>query len=93
MFDILIEENTARFSGRLDASQVEKAREVLDGVNRSVEFDFADLDYISSAGIGVIVITFKRLSDAGNSLKLKNLNPNIRNVFRYAGLDKVIVIE
>ena len=81
------------FSGRLDASRVDKARSVLQQVNSTTVVDFKDLDYISSAGLGVLLGAQKRLSESGHSLKLINLNKHIRDVFQYAGFDKIFVIE
>ena len=94
MFEIqVLDEGTVRFSGRFDASQEEKATAALKTVNRSVTVDFAELDYISSAGIGVIIEAWKRLNNSGHTLRLVNLNPRVRNVFAYAGLDKLLQIE
>ena len=94
MFDIAVVENgLIKLSGRLDASQTERARAVLKTVDRSATADFSDLDYISSAGLGIIVETYKRLRDAGHGLKLIHLNPRIRSIFTYSGLDKVLQIE
>lgn len=94
MFDITVDQQgTVRVSGRLDASQVERAENELAKVNGSAVVDFAKLEYISSAGIGVILKTYKRLHDAGLSLRLVNMSRRIRNVFEYAGLDRVLTIE
>jgi len=87
------ENNTTYLSGRLDASQVPAAAAVLEKITTSTVIDFTDLEYISSAGIGELLAVLKRLSDSGHSLKLVNLNKHIRDVFGYAGLDKVFVIE
>ena len=80
-------------SGRLDASQVESARGVLLGLNESRVVDFAKLDYIASAGLGVLLATQKKLSAKGCSLKLINLNSHIRDVLHFSGFDQVFEIE
>jgi anti-sigma B factor antagonist len=80
-------------SGRLDASQVEKVRDQLKTVTTSCTVDFTSLEYISSAGMGVLLGTQKRLADSGQSLKLVNLNRHIREIFRIAGFDNVFPIE
>ena len=80
-------------SGRLDASQVERVRDQLKSVDSSCTVDFASLDYISSAGMGVLLGAQKRLSDRGHSLRLINLNRHIREIFRIAGFDNVFSIE
>lgn len=84
--------NEIMLTGRFDASQVEKAKMVFDSVANSCEVDFTDLEYISSAGLSVLLVTQKRLSKSGKSLKLTNMNKHIRDVFRYAGFDTVFEI-
>ncbi len=82
-----------RFVGRLDASQAGRARAELDGISESCMIDCAALEYISSAGLGALLATQKRLSDAGHTLTLAHLNTHIRDIFRIAGFDAVFPIE
>jgi len=94
MFDIeAVGEGRIRLVGRLDASQTEKATTALKALAGPLTADCSALEYISSAGIGVILETYKRLHDAGHTLTLAHLSPRIRNVFAYAGLDRVLQIE
>lgn len=94
MFDIeTVGEGRVRLVGRLDASQTEKAAVALTGLRGPLTADCSALEYISSAGIGVLLETYKRLHDAGHTLTLAHLSPRIRNVFVYAGLDRVLRIE
>jgi len=82
-----------RLSGRLDAAQVDRVRDEMKSVQGSCVVDFANLDYISSAGMGVLLGVQKRLSDAGHSLTLVNMNRHIREIFRIAGFDNIFRIE
>jgi anti-sigma B factor antagonist len=94
MFEIrILNGSQIKLIGRLDASQAENATAALKGLATSATADCSELEYISSAGIGVIIETFKRLRDAGHTLTLASMNPRVRNVFAYAGLDKVLRIE
>jgi anti-anti-sigma factor len=94
MFDIRRGTNhEVILSGRLDASQVERVREEMKSVLASCVVDFKDLEYISSAGMGVLLGVQKRLSDRGHALTLVNLNRHIREIFRIAGFDNVFKIE
>ncbi|MFQ5676608.1 MAG: STAS domain-containing protein [bacterium] len=86
-------EKEIRLKGRFDASQVETAKPVFDKVSQSSVVNFEDLDYISSAGLSVLLVTQKRLQESGKSLKLQNMNKHIRDVFRYAGFDTVFEID
>ena len=51
------------------------------------------LEYISSAGLGVLLSTHKRLMSARQGLELVNVNPHINDIFRYSGFDKLFVIR
>lgn len=94
MFNIkIVENNVIMLSGRFDAAQEEKALRVLNKINESYTLDFKDLEYISSAGLGVLLVTQKRLNEAGHQLKLIKMNNHIRDIFRYAGFDMIFDIE
>ncbi len=94
MFDIQqTEDGAIQLSGRFDASRVEKAKEILDRVVASAVLDFKELKYISSAGLGVLFSTQKRLIASGHGLKIKNLNPHIKEIFTIAGFHKIFEIE
>ncbi len=94
MFDATINgAEELRLQGWFDASQVEKAQTVFDKLDSSIVVNFKDLEYISSAGLGVLLKTQKRLKGKGCALKLINMNKHISDVFRYAGFDQIFEIE
>jgi anti-anti-sigma factor len=94
MFDIkLAGDDRILLSGRFDASQVDKANAVFGGIKTTCVVDFKDLDYISSAGLSVLLATQKRLSQTGQCLNLRNMNVHIRQVFDYAGFHVIFKIE
>jgi anti-sigma B factor antagonist len=94
MFDIRsTESGVVMMSGRLDASQAERARAVLRTITESCVIDLSNLEYISSLGLGVLLEAQKRLGDAGQGLTLRNLNEHLREVFHLAGFDSVFKIE
>jgi anti-sigma B factor antagonist len=78
--------------GRLDAAQCEKALAFLDAVEQPREIDLAGLQYISSAGLGVLLKTQKRVMAQGGGLRLVNVNAHINDIFRYAGFDKIFEV-
>ncbi len=80
-------------SGRLDAAQAPKAQEFLDQMLDECTVDMAALEYISSAGLGVLLKTHKRLMVNASGLKLINVNSHINDIFRYSGFDRLFVIE
>jgi len=94
MFEIrVLEPGTVRLAGRLDASEAERVAQELQTIQGSIRLDCSELDYISSAGIGVLIELFKRLQTSGHTMTLVNLLPRVRNIFRYAGLDRLLTIE
>jgi anti-sigma B factor antagonist len=94
MFEIRIDDhNEVKLTGRFDASQTDTAKKVFQEISESTRVDFKNLDYISSAGLGVLLMTQKRLKDADQELILINMNDHIGEVFRYAGFDMIFKIE
>lgn len=94
MFDIDFNNSGAVvFSGRLDAAQAAKAQEFLDRILDECIVDMSALEYISSAGLGVLLKTHKRLMENSTELKLINVNSHINDIFRYSGFDKLFIIE
>ncbi len=79
--------------GRLDAAQSPHAQEFLDAVAEECVLDLGKLEYISSAGLGVLLRTHKRLMAGGQGLKLVNVNSHINDIFMYSGFDKLFEIE
>lgn len=80
-------------TGRLDASQSPAAQAFLDGVGGTVTVDCSRLDYISSAGLGVLLKTQKRLSASAGKLRLIGVNRHLQDIFRYSGFDQLFEIE
>jgi anti-sigma B factor antagonist len=79
--------------GRLDASQTEKANVVLAQITTSTTLDCKELEYISSAGLGILLATQQRLNASGNGLRLINLNKHIRDIFMFTGFERIFTID
>lgn len=93
MFEIEFgDEGEVIVAGRLDAAQAEKAQSFLDRIPAPRVLDMRRLEYISSAGLGVLLKTQKRLMASGGGLKLINVNHHISEVFRYSGFDKLFEV-
>jgi len=94
MFEIAMRENgTVMLSGRLDSAQAARAQAFFDTVESPQVLDFGELDYISSAGLGVLLIVQKRLMSRGGGLTIVNVNKHISDIFRFSGFDKIFRIE
>jgi anti-anti-sigma factor len=93
MFEILLaEDGSVVMEGRLDAAQAVKAQAFLDNVAGQCVLDLGKLEYVSSAGLGVLLKTHKRLMGTGNGVRLINVSHHIHDIFRYSGFDKLFEI-
>ena len=86
-------DGTVVIVGRLDAAQCPAAQGFLDRVQGSATLDCSRLEYISSAGLGVLLKTQKRLMAGGGKLRLAKVNKHLQDVFRYSGFDQIFEIE
>lgn len=80
-------------AGRLDAAQAASAQAFLDGVNGATTLDCSRLEYISSAGLGVLLKTQKRLMASGGKLRLVAVSRHLHDIFQYSGFDQIFEIE
>ena len=93
MFEIVLQDDgIVAVEGRLDAAQAVKAQTFLDQVEGQCVLDLGKLEYVSSAGLGVLLKTHKRLMGAGSGIKLINVSNHIHDIFRYSGFDKLFEI-
>ena len=84
---------TVVIAGRLDAANSPVAQKFLDGVTGMVTIDCSQLEYISSAGLGVLLKTQKRLLKDGGKLRLIGASRHLCDIFQFSGLDKVFDVE
>ena len=81
--------------GRLDtltAPELEKVlKESLDGVEVLV-IDLEKLEYISSAGLRVLLSAQKVMNKQGE-MKIKNVNETISEIFEVTGFSDILTIE
>ncbi len=86
---------TIALEGRLDTTTSPQLETMLAtelaGVTELV-FDFTKLDYLSSAGLRVLLSTQKRMNSQG-SMKLRNVNATVKEVFDITGFADFLTIE
>jgi anti-anti-sigma factor len=81
-----------RLAGRLDAVQAPAAEAALEPLQGIVTLDCTDLEYISSAGLGVFLKTHKRVAAGGGRVRLAGLRHHVRDILRYSGFDAIFEI-
>ena len=59
----------------------------------SLIFDFKNLEYISSAGLRVLIATQQKLNKENIPMLLRNVNDSIKEIFNMSGFDKLLKIE
>jgi anti-sigma B factor antagonist len=79
--------------GRLDSAQCAAAQSFLDKAQGTVTLDCSGLEYISSAGLGVLLKTQKRLMASAGKLRITGVNRHLRDIFQYSGFDQIFEIE
>ena len=86
---------TVALDGRIDtltAPQLEsELKPLLNGITELV-LDFAQVAYISSAGLRVLLATQKRMRTAGGSLMITNAVPAVREVFDITGFSDILTL-
>lgn len=81
--------------GRLDtttAPQLEAELKQNLGDTKELVLDFAKLEYISSAGLRVILAAQKAMNKQG-SMVIKNVNSTVMEVFEVTGFSDILTIE
>lgn len=86
---------TVALEGRLDTMTAPKLEEELrgsvDGVSRLV-FDLEKLEYISSAGLRVL-LAMQKLMNRQGAMLLRNVNEAVMEVFEVTGFSDILRIE
>lgn len=93
--NIINDEAVFSLEGRLDtitAPELEKALQESMGGIKSLAFDFGKLDYISSAGLRVILAAQKLMAGKGE-MKVCNLNETVKEIFEVTGFSDILTIE
>lgn len=86
---------TLEIKGRIDTKSAPQLEEIisssLDGV-RLLVMDFEGVEYVSSAGLRVLLIAQKAMNRQGD-MKVRNVNPDIMEIFEVTGFSDILTIE
>lgn len=85
---------TVALKGRLDTVTSPELQSELDKFADATEmaFDFSALDYISSAGLRVLLAANKKCMAAGGSLTISGANAVVKDVFDMTGFSDILTI-
>ena len=86
---------TVALSGELDHFSALNIRHELDELLsdpavRHLMLDMADLKFMDSSGIGVILGRYRILAARGGSVWVRNMNPQINRIFQLSGMAQII---
>ena len=89
------ETQTLVVAGRLDTQTAPELEKEVDAITSGVKeliFDMAGLEYVSSAGLRVI-LKAQKIINAQGSMKLISVNDSIMEVFDITGFVDILTIE
>ena len=93
----LLDDNTLTITleGELNTVTAPELEEVISNSLKLVEtliFDFSKLEYLSSAGLRVLLIAQKIMSKQGDMI-IRHANKNIFDIFNITGFSSVLTLE
>jgi anti-sigma B factor antagonist len=84
------------FEGNLDTNTAPQAQEqidqLIDGGSSKILINFNELNYISSAGLRVLLATAKKLKATSGDLKICGLNQTVQEVFDISGFSSILSV-
>lgn len=100
--ELKVKENNAEqtivaLQGELDTAAVQQFTEQLESVvaeaGKKVIIDFSDLEFISSAGMRVLLKLNKDVAANGGSVCIVGMSEDIRQLFQMTGFDNILDIQ
>ncbi len=86
-----------KITEEIDEHTTEKIRRKIDNeitrfLPRKVIFDFSDVNFMDSAGIGMLLGRYKVIRMLGGELEITNINKQIKKLFEMSGILKIIKV-
>jgi anti-anti-sigma factor len=85
-----------QIEGELDTSSSPEAQKQLDQLReqgvKKILLDLAKLDFISSAGLRVLLATAQELKSDGGDLRVCSLNETVKEVFDISGFSTLLMV-
>lgn len=84
-------------AGEMDTAAANEAEEVLKQLyqneGKEVVFECENLEYIASSGLRILINILKSTMSKGNRVVLRNVNDDIKNVFKLTGFLNIFEFE
>lgn len=88
---------TIALAGRLDTITHEELANEIEGIfladKVNLVFELSSLDYISSAGLRVLLAAQKKVNALGKNMKILGAKPEIKEIFDVTGFAGIMTIE
>ena len=87
---------TLGISGRLDTTTAPNLETVINELSadtKELVFDMSELEYISSAGIRVILGAYKKMNSNNGMMRIEKAQDIVREVFEMTGLSEMLEQE
>ena len=87
----------ATLNGEMDSAAATEAEEVLKPLytsgGKDVIIDCTDLEYIASSGLRILLSILKGAKASGSKVTLRNMNDDIKNVFKLTGFINIFEVD
>jgi anti-sigma B factor antagonist len=84
------------FNGNLDTTTAPEAENMINSLlesgTSSILVNFENLNYISSAGLRVLLATAKKMKATSGTLKICSLNDMVQEVFDISGFSSILTV-
>ena len=94
--EFLNDVKVVRLEGNLDTNTSSSAQEFLNSAidegAAKIVVNFEKVDFVSSAGLRVLLATAKRLGSSGGTLRVCGLNETVSEVFEISGFSTILSV-
>jgi len=91
------EVKVVRMEGSLDTQTSPEAQtqitQLIDQGATKIVINFEELDYVSSAGLRILLTTAKQLKGNGGELRICGLNGDVQEAFKFAGFHMILTVK
>ena len=90
--DAYVVSPTGRLDGIYSSAFAKEVGELIAGANPKILIDFAEIDFVTSAGIRAVLLLIKKAKASGAAFALCGVNEQVREVLDTTGLEPMIPI-